>query len=52
MRDEYDARLWNDNRDQTNQGIDQLLTRIMQAFRVLHTIHWSAPWTNDRPCRS
>jgi hypothetical protein len=25
-----------------------MLNRIMLAFRVLHRIHWSAPWTARR----
>ncbi|MCI4589668.1 hypothetical protein MOK15_06140 [Sphingobium sp. BYY-5] len=56
MRDEYDDRLWNDGRTVINHGIDRLIATIMQAFRVLHCIHWSAPWTDasaqDRHCRS
>lgn len=52
MRDEYDARLWQDSREQTHAGIDRLIDRIMQAFCVLHRQHWAAPWTQDRSCRS
>ena len=52
MRDEYDDRLWNDGREQINKDIDRLLSRIMQAFRILHSIQWSAPWTQERRCRS
>ena len=50
MRDQYDARLWNDSHEQTRAGIDRLLARIMQAFRVLHRIHWAAPWADQRNC--
>ncbi|MEC3911126.1 hypothetical protein U5A82_11805 [Sphingobium sp. CR2-8] len=50
MRDEYDDRLWQDGRDDINHGIDRLLARVMQAFRVLHGIQWSAPWTKERRC--
>ncbi len=50
MRDQYDARLWNDSHEQARAGIDRLLARIMQAFRVLHRIHWAAPWADQRNC--
>lgn len=52
MRDEYDARLWDESREDTNRAIDGLIARIMQAFRVLHGIHWSAPWQNEKTCHS
>ncbi|WP_416464069.1 hypothetical protein [Sphingomonas sp. VDB2] len=53
MRDEYDDRLRYDGREQINNGIDRLLARIMQAFRVLHMIHWSSPWAAaERQCRN
>ncbi|MDX3899767.1 MAG: hypothetical protein QHC40_04555 [Sphingobium sp.] len=45
MRDQYEDRLLNDHRRQMMSGIDQLLRGVMQAFRVLHRISWSAPWT-------
>jgi hypothetical protein len=50
MRDEYDARLWNEGRQDTNKAIDGLINRIMQAFCVLHRIHWSSPWTAGKTC--
>jgi len=53
MRDEYDDRVRHDGRAQINSGIDRLLAKIMQAFCVLHAIHWSAPWAaNERRCRN
>ncbi|MGW8203110.1 hypothetical protein ACWGM0_11275 [Sphingomonas bisphenolicum] len=53
MRDEYDDRLRHEGREQINNGIDRLLARIMQAFRVLHMIHWSSPWAAaERRCRN
>ena len=45
MRDHYDARLWNDGHEEVHASVDRLLRRIMQAFHVLHRIHWAAPWT-------
>lgn len=51
MRDEYDARLWQDSHQQTYAGIDRLIEIVMQAFRVLHRQHWAAPWTQERACR-
>ncbi|PSO12117.1 hypothetical protein C7E20_09220 [Sphingobium sp. AEW4] len=50
MRDQYDARLWTDHHREASAGIDRLIARIMQAFRVLHSIHWSAPWSDDSRC--
>lgn len=44
MRDEYDDRMLESLREDGNAGIDRLLDRIMQAFRVLHRSQWSAPW--------
>lgn len=29
-----------------------MLAKIMQAFRVLHAIAWSAPWSEARSCKS
>lgn len=52
MRDEYDDRLWNDGREHAYRGIDLLMDRIMQAFRALHRIHWTAPWQDETRCRS
>lgn len=55
MRDEYDDRLWNDGREHANHGIDQLIAAIMQAFRALHRVQWTSPWSesraSDRTCR-
>lgn len=51
MRDQYDARLWDDCHQDTAAGIDRLLARIMQAFAVLHGINWSSPWSSDKPCQ-
>lgn len=50
MRDQYDARLWTDHHREARAGIDRLIARVMQAFRVLHSIHWSAPWSDDSRC--
>jgi hypothetical protein len=44
MRDEYHARLRHEHQEDGSAGIDRLLGKIMQAFRVLHRIEWSAPW--------
>ncbi|WP_336972514.1 hypothetical protein [Sphingobium aromaticiconvertens] len=48
MRDEYDDRLLDSLREESNAGIDRLLDRIMQAFRVLHRSQWSAPWATQQ----
>lgn len=52
MRDEYDDRLLDSLRENSNAGIDRLLGQIMQAFRVLHRNQWSAPWATkaERHC--
>lgn len=44
MKDETEARLWADHHEDIANGIDLLFAQIMQAFRVLHRIEWSAPW--------
>lgn len=44
MRDAYETRPCTDNHEETARGIDRLLTRTMEAFRVLHRIAWTAPW--------
>jgi hypothetical protein len=50
MRDKYDAQLWTEHHVETSKGIDRLIARIMQAFRVLHGINWSAPWSDEGRC--
>ena len=35
MRDEYDARLWQDSHQQTYAGIDRLIEIVMQALFAL-----------------
>lgn len=52
MRDEYDDRLLESLREDSNAGIDRLLGQIMHAFRVLHRSQWSAPWATkaERRC--
>ena len=60
MRDQYDARLWQDSHDDISRSADHFLLRVMrgvmQAFRVLHCIEWRAPWAEERdgkhPCQS
>ncbi|WP_206435030.1 hypothetical protein [Sphingobium yanoikuyae] len=51
MRDQYDARLWNDSHEEISKSADHFLHRVMQAFRVLHRIEWSAPWADERQCK-
>jgi hypothetical protein len=51
MRDSFDTRLQTDNAAATT-GIGAIFSRIMQAFCVLHRISWSAPWAEQKQCRS
>lgn len=51
MRDQYDARLWNDSHEEISKSADHFLHRVMQAFLVLHRIEWSAPWADERQCK-
>lgn len=42
------ARLSSHSHDKTPIG--DALHQIMQPFRVLHKIEWSAPWTDEKRC--
>ena len=48
MRDEYDMQMWQEHREDFAEAIDLLIEKIMQAFRVLQRIEWSAPWRKGR----
>lgn len=48
MRDEQDMRMWQEHHDAFTAQIGELFQQIMQAFRVLHRIEWSAPWRKGR----
>lgn len=42
------ARLSNHSHDKA--PLKAALHQIMQPFRVLHRIEWSAPWSDEKPC--
>ena len=44
MRDELDGRFWAENHNQATMAFGRLLGAIMQAFCVLNTIEYAAPW--------
>lgn len=48
MHDQTDARMWAEA-DKGSFDIKSLIHSIMQAFRVLHRIEWSAPWQCGLP---
>lgn len=48
MRD-TNARLPDHSHDKT--PIAAALHQILQPFRVLHRIEWSAPWAEEKRCR-
>lgn len=50
MRDEYEDRFQRHARADTNRMIDGMIARIMHSFRVLHRIHYAAPWQGEK-CR-
>ena len=49
MRDEFEDRFQRQARADINRMIDGLITRAMHSFRVLHRIHYDAPW-HTRTC--
>lgn len=48
MRDEYEDRLQRHARADTNRMIGGLIALIMHSFRVLHRIHYAAPWHGEK----
>ena len=51
MRDEMDARIWNEHHEAFSQSIDALVGRVKAAFAALkpaltriHRFEWDAPW--------
>lgn len=48
MKDEQEMRMWQEHGHAFTAEIGALFQWIMQAFRVLHCIEWSAPWRNGR----
>ncbi len=50
MRDECEDRFQRQARADTNHLIDGLIARAMHSFRVLHRIHYRAPW-DTRTCK-
>lgn len=47
MRDEMDARLWGEHHQAFSTQVDGLTGRIMDVFRLLHRLNWTAPWQPD-----
>lgn len=47
MRDAYEDQIQRHGREQTNRLIDGIIAHIMQSFRVLHRVHYSAPWRTE-----
>lgn len=48
MRDEQDMRILEEHRAAFGAVVDDAIAKIMEAFRVLHCIEWSAPWRKGR----
>jgi len=47
MNERIEARIWGDHHEELTSGMNGLFARIMDAFRVLHRIEWSAPWKSE-----
>lgn len=48
MNDEQDMRMMAAHGAAFAEQMETLLRCVMQAFRVLHCIEWSAPWKKER----
>ena len=51
MRDEMFHRTYDDGRSALHDGIDQLVEKIMTAFRSLERIQFAAPWRSRKMAR-
>lgn len=48
MRDMIDTREWAENHELLSQDLDRGVTKLMDAFRILARINYSAPWKNEK----
>jgi hypothetical protein len=48
MRDEMDARLWNQHHERFSADMATFLKRLADAMRLLNAIQWAAPWRRQR----
>ena len=47
MRDEFFDRDYQAGRDALHDGIDNLIGKAMQAFRLLNEFQFEAPWNGN-----
>lgn len=47
MRDEMDARIWNEHHTAFSDSLDRLFRNIGDALKRLHQIEFSAPWRDS-----
>ena len=50
MRDELDARIWNEHGHQFSEDLHRLLKGVAVTFRRLHAIQFHAPWRDSKSC--
>lgn len=51
MNGGYEGRFWAEHHKEASAAIGRLLGAIMQAFCVLNTIEYAAPWQRSRATR-
>jgi hypothetical protein len=51
MNGGYEGRFWAEHHKEASAAIGRLLGAIMQAFCVLNTIEYAAPWQSSRATR-
>lgn len=47
MRDEMDARIWNEHHEGFSDSLHAAFAKIGTAFEALHRYQWAAPWRRD-----
>ncbi len=50
MRDEIDARIWNEHGHQFSEALHRFLQGVALTFRRLHAIQFHAPWRDTKSC--
>jgi hypothetical protein len=48
MRDEIDARIWNEHGQQFSEDLHRLLKTVAVSLKRLHAIQFDAPWRKTR----
>ena len=48
MRDEIDARIWNEHGHQFSEDLHRLFKTVAVSLRRLHAIQFHAPWRDTK----